>query len=237
VPYLLDDTPLAPSLKTFHGYRLHDATGLIQSLRGAPLGDVRRREPVIRKLNDITATEETAVLGQAKAVFAQQQWTVQGNVYQAGRDFHYHAAPSLSGMHEKSKPLLGRWQTWLAIVGGILAAILAALQIQERVWPPQAHDKRSYISTEEQTGQLEDQPIAGTIFGESEKRLSRVLVKLPDFKKSVMSDENGRYEFIVKARRGQQIELLAEKNDYESMERFVSLGNEHNDFTMQRTRR
>jgi TIR domain len=71
VPCLLDDTSLAPSLKTFHGYRLGDVAGLIKSLRTAPPADEQRRKPVIRKLDEITATEETAVLAQAKAVFAQ----------------------------------------------------------------------------------------------------------------------------------------------------------------------
>lgn len=81
---LLDETPLAPSLKTFQGYRVDDATGLIKSLRSAPLADVQRREPVIRKLSDITAREEIAVMAQAKTVFAQQQWAVQD--YFLGRD-------------------------------------------------------------------------------------------------------------------------------------------------------
>lgn len=100
VPCLLDDTPLAPSLKTFHGYRLNDVPGLVTTLRAAPLADVQRREPVIRKLDDITAIEETAVLTQAKAVFAQQQWTVQGNVYQAGGAIHIHEAPMQAKVRE-----------------------------------------------------------------------------------------------------------------------------------------
>ena len=238
VPCLLDSTPLPPSLRATHAIPVADATKIIVAMSGVDISvDTGRRTQVIRKLNGLTVTEEKAVLEQAKTIFAQQQWTVQGNVYQASGDIHIHNEPSTPPGTEKAKPLVEKWQTWVAIVGGILVAILAGLQIQERVWPPQPHDNRSSISTEEQTAQFEDQPMVGTIFGEGEKRLSGVLVKLPEFKKSVMSDKNGRYEFIVKARHGQQIELLAEKNDYESMERFVSLGNAHNDFTMQRTRR
>lgn len=103
--------------------------------------------------------------------------------------------------------------------------------------PPQSPERPSSISSEGQPAQVVEQPVAGTVFDEDGKRLSGVLVKLPEFNKSVVSDQNGRYHFVVKAHRGQQIELLAEKNDYEPMERFVSLGNEHNDFTMQRTSR
>lgn len=237
MPCMLDNTELAPSLKTFHGHHLGDVAGLIKSLQGAPLGDVQRRESVIRKLNDITAIEETAVLEQAKTVFAKQHWTVQGNVYQASGDIHIYHEPSTTSAPEKSKPLAEKWQTWVVIIGGILTAILAALRIQERIVPPQTPERSSSISSKGQLPQVIGQPAAGTIFDEDDKRLPDVLVKLPEFNKSVVSDQNGRYQFVVKAHRGQQIELLAEKNDYESMERFVSLGNEHNDFTMQRTRR
>lgn len=94
VPCLLDRTPLSPSLETFHGYCLDDVPELIGLLRAAPLANKRRRKPVIRRLNEIAATEETAVLAQAKSIFAQQQWIVQGNVYQAGGDIHIHEAPT-----------------------------------------------------------------------------------------------------------------------------------------------
>lgn len=237
VPCLLDETPLALSLRTFHGHRLNDATGLITSLLAAPLGHTERRESVIRKLSDITVTEETAVLAQAKTVFAQQHWTVQGNVYQASGDIHIHHEPSTTSAPEKAVPFAEKWRTRVVIIGGILTAILAALQIQERIVPPQSPERPSSISSKGQPAQVVGQPVAGTVFDEDNARLPGVLVKLPEFNKSVVSDQNGRYRFVVNAHRGQQIELLAEKNDYESMERFVSLGNEHNDFTMQRTPR
>lgn len=137
VPCFLDETPLAPSLRTFHGHRLNDVTGLVRSLQATPLADAERKESVIRKLNDITATEEKAVLGQIKAIFVQQQWTVHGNVYQAGGNIHIHNEPSTPSALEKAKPAVEKWQTWVVTIGTILAAILAVLQIQERVWPPQ----------------------------------------------------------------------------------------------------
>ena len=143
VPCLLDDTPLAPSLATFHGYPARDLVGLTNSLAGAPLADQGRRTPVLRKLTDITAIEESAVLAQAKSIFAQQQWTVQGNVYQAGGDIHIHTGSSLpnhpagspEGARKRYELMIAKWQTWVVIVGVILAIVLAVLQIQERFWP------------------------------------------------------------------------------------------------------
>jgi hypothetical protein len=217
---------------------LDDMNGLSNSLRASPLVDAERRGPVIRKLSEITATEEAAVLAQTKAVFAQQQWTVQGNVYQAAGDIHIHSELSTLPGTEKTKPLVEKWQAWVVIIGGILVAILAALQLRDRIWPPETRELHSPTSTKDQAEQFVEQPIAGTIFGEGDERLPGVLIKLPEFNQSVVSDENGRYQFSVKAhQKTQQIELLAEKNGYESMERFVSSGNEHNDFTMERTRR
>ena len=216
---------------------MQDVTGLTTCLSAAPPADQSRRTPVLGKLHDITALEETAVLAQAKAVFAQQQWTVQGNIYQAGGDIHIHNAPSTATTPEKAKPLVERWQAWVVIIGGILAAIIAVLQIKDRIWPPEILGQRSPPSIEDRSAQFVEQLIAGTVFGEGDERLPGVLIKLPEFNTNVLSDENGRYRFSVKARRGQQVELLAQKNGYDSMERFVSLGNEHTDFTMQRTRR
>lgn len=116
VPCLIDDTPLPASLKSFHGHRPDDVSGLTKSLQGAPSADAQRRELVIQSLNSITATDEKTVLAQAKTVFAQQQWTVQGNVYQAGGDIHIRAGPSTVTTPEKAKPLVEKWQAWVGTI-------------------------------------------------------------------------------------------------------------------------
>jgi len=129
VPCLLDDTPLAPSLRTFQGYLVRDVVGLTKTLAAAPLADPGRRTPVLRKLNDIVATDETTVLTQAKAVFAQQQWTVQGIVYQAGGDIHIHHDPAHPSIPEKPKPLVEKWQAWVGLLVGILTAITLVIEL------------------------------------------------------------------------------------------------------------
>ena len=140
IPCLLDDTPLAPSLSVFHGYSAKDVAGLATCLSAAPPADQSRRTPVLGKLHDITALEETAVLAQAKAVFAQQQWTVQGNIYQAGGDIHIHNAPSTATTPEKAKPLVERWQAWAGLTVAVLTAVTLLLDLSAK-WggaPPSA---------------------------------------------------------------------------------------------------
>ena len=79
---------------------MDDALGLTKSLLAAPLADEQRRKPVIDSLNSVTATEEEAVLKQAKAIFTVQQWIVHGDFYQVVGDFHYHEAPTQAKVRE-----------------------------------------------------------------------------------------------------------------------------------------
>ena len=80
------------------------------------------------------------MLAQAKAVFAQQQWTVQGNIYQAGGDIHIHNAPSTATTPEKAKPLVERWQAWAGLTVAVLTAVTLLLDLSAK-WggaPPSA---------------------------------------------------------------------------------------------------
>jgi hypothetical protein len=214
VPCLIDETPLAPSLKTFHGYRLDDVTGLIKSLRGAPLGDVQRREPVIRKLSEISATEETAVLATAKTAFAQQNWTVQGNVYQAGGDIHIHSEPSTPSVLEKPKPLVERWQAWVGLAVALLTAVTLLLDL-----PAKFSGSTPPIVPFEQ-------PLAGTVLDEvTDEPLPGVVVSLPDFDMKRTTEADGSFRFRVTSQKEASIKFTAQKDGYKSYSNYATLGN------------
>ena len=223
VPCLLDNTPLASSLRTFHGYRLDDGKGLITSLRGAPLGDGLRREPVIRKLNDITATEETTVLAQAKAVFAQQQWTVQGNVYQAAGDIHIHHEPSTPTGTAKAKPLVEKWQAWVGLAVAILTAatLLADLPAKWGGSPPPSVPL--------------EQPLAGLVLDEGTgEPLPDVIVSLPDFDMKRTTETDGSFRFRVTSHKQASIKFTAQKSGYKSYTNYATLGNTDLRFPMEK---
>lgn len=185
VPCLLDDTPLAPSLATFHGYPARDLVGLTNSLAGAPLADQGRRTPVFRKLTDITAIEESAVLAQAKSIFAQQQWTVQGNVYQAGGDIHIHSEPSTPSAPEKTKPLVEKWQAWAGLAVAILTAVTLILDL-----PAKWGGSHPSVPIEQQLG--------GTVLDETTgEPLAGVVISLPDFDMKKTSEADGSFHFRV----------------------------------------
>lgn len=180
---LLDDTPLAPSLRAFHGYPMQDVAGLTTSLATAPPVDLSRRTPVLAKLDDITSLDETAVLAQAKAVFAQQQWTIQGNVYQAGGDIHIHNEPSTLSTAERANPIVQYWQAWMGLAVAVLTAvILLDLPTKwEELTPSTVH--------------LE-QPLAGMVLDEgTEEPLVNVVISLPGFDMTRMTEGDGSFRF------------------------------------------
>ena len=204
IPCLLDETALAPSLKAFHGYHLHDVAGLMTSLQAAPPAEAQRRKPVIDSLNTVTATEEEAVLKQAKSIFAQQQWAVQGNVYQASGDIHIHTPPSSLKEPEKGKSLVEKWQTWAGLAVALLTAVTLLLGLPEK-WgrsSPSVHSEQQPVPIE--------QPLAGMVLDEmSGEPLPGVVVSLPDFDMKRTTEADGSFRFRVTKEKQAQIKFTA----------------------------
>jgi tetratricopeptide (TPR) repeat protein len=101
IPCLLDSTTLPPSLAGTQGIPVRDIQGIIAVLIGAvPTEDAGRRAEVVSKLGQIKTTEPKEVLVEARSLFDQRGWVVQGNVIQARTvHMHYHS--------DSSKPLNG----------------------------------------------------------------------------------------------------------------------------------
>jgi hypothetical protein len=235
VPCLLDTTPLPPSLAATHALPVDDLPSIVAVLTGAvPSEDLDRRTEVVGKLEAVTATKPEEVVTSVRTMFEQRHWVVQGHVIQ-GENVTVTIGPRTN--ESSSKTLSEKWQVWVVVVGGLLAAVLTAFQIKEKVWPPPSPSTVSSARREGEPAPLTDQRLAGTIYGERNKRLSGVQVKLPEFHQVAVTDENGRFEFTVRASQGQQVELVAQKDAYDPMERLASVGNDHYDFTMERTRR
>jgi TIR domain len=223
VPWLLDDTPLAASLRTFHGYRWEEVTGLTKSLQTAPLADAPRRKPVIESLNTVAAIDGETVLKQAKAIFAQQQWTVQGNVYQAGGDIHIHNEPSTVSVKEIPKPLVEKWQAWV----GVIVAILTAASLLSGLLGKSSEPDPPSVPLE--------QPLAGLVLDEGTgEPLPGVVVSLPDFDMKRTTEPNGSFRFRVTSQRQARIKFTAQKDGYTSYTNYANLGNTDLRFPMER---
>jgi hypothetical protein len=193
VPCRLDGTPLPPSLRATHAIPLAEAHKLRVALTGAEISaDTGRRTQVIRTLSEITATEETAVLAQAKSVFAQQQWAVQGNVYQAARDIHIHNEPAVPSAPEKAKPFVEKWQTWVGLIVAILTAATLVVQVSKNLEPTPSPPTPAAVDAP--TLQL----LSGAIRNEANEPLADVQVSLPQFTLTQPTDQFGQFRFEVK---------------------------------------
>jgi TIR domain-containing protein len=93
LPCLLDQTPLPPALSAINSINAllpHEALPKILHALQQPVTPPRAEQSarVITTLAGITTTDPAEVVQTAKAMFMQQGWHVQGNVYQAAGDIH-----------------------------------------------------------------------------------------------------------------------------------------------------
>jgi hypothetical protein len=133
LPCLLDQTPLPPALRAINSIdaRLpHEALPKLLDALQQPVtpSKAEQKARVITTLGGITATDPAEVVQTAKAMFMQQGWHVQGNVYQAVGDIHVTLAP------QPARSWLEKWQTWAVFLVALLSLITVALVLPTRIW-------------------------------------------------------------------------------------------------------
>lgn len=140
VPCLLDATPLPPSLAAKNGIPFQNFASGVSALLEAVQQPVPAHEPVqqarvLAQLQTIKAKEPEQVVAEMRTWLTQHASNVQGPVYQAGRDVHVTIAPPTE---EPKKKLLDKWQTWVGLIGGVLAIVLGVIELREKITPPRA---------------------------------------------------------------------------------------------------
>jgi hypothetical protein len=81
-----------------------------------------------------------------------------------------------------------------------------------------------------------EQVLSGSIRTETGEPLAGVTVSLPEFGKTVKTDNLGRFELKVEAKHQATVELMALKDGYKPHEQYATLGNTSMSFTMKPTR-
>lgn len=226
LPCLLDATPLPPALRALHAIAGGEAAPLAERLVAAVISagtpePAAPVQPVIDRLAGLDGGDPGVVLQAAKAVFAQQGWTVQGPVYQAAGDIHIHG-------DKAKKSLAERWQIWVGLVVGVLTAIALVKQLttaSNPVLPP---------AVPSPPAEAREQPLAGIISDERGEPLPGVKVSLPELGQSQVTDENGRYSLSVRAPSQEQATLIAGKDQFETHQAYAMLGNTNMSFTLRR---
>jgi hypothetical protein len=132
-------------------------------------------------------------------------------------------------LKKTSRNVFEKWQTWLAVLVGILGIIGWFLEFPQKL--------RVFVSTFSETQQREpimEQSLSGSIRDETNEPLAGVQVSLAEFGMTVTTDRLGHFQFQVKAQHQASVELLARKNGYQTHEQYASLGNTRLSFTMRR---
>ena len=207
LPCLLDQTPLPPALSAINGIdaRLpHEALPKILHALQQPVTPPKTEQSarVITTLGGITATDPAEVVQTAKAMFMQQGWHVQGNVYQAAGDIHVTLAPQPAG---PARSWLDKWQTRVVLLAALLSIITVAFDLPTRI-------RETFTSTSSTTEVL--QTVSGMITDERQEPLADVEVFVPEFNLTVSTDRHGVFTFQVRAIPQRPVRLVARKGGY-----------------------
>ena len=231
LPCLIGNAPLPASLAAIEAVQLNEVPEAVRRILIAlanetKRGDQAHTQKVIRQLAEIGARAPSEVLQKAKAAFAQNHWTVQGSVYQAGGDIHIATAPPAR------KTMLETWQARVAIVVGVLTAITLGIQLVRSNAPTATEPQ-----TAPQSVAIQEQSIAGSIWDDAGEPLSSVQVSVLLGDKVLASgntDGLGRFRFQVAAPPQADVTLIAQKDRYRTEKRYTHMGNPGFNFKMRR---
>jgi hypothetical protein len=229
-PCGLDDTPLPPALSAINridARQLDDALPrILQGLRRpGPPPDAASRAEVIAQLRSVASTQPEEVVQTAKILFAQQGWSVQGNVYQAAGDIHLTIAQPEA---KPEKSLLERWQTWVALFVGVLTITTLAADLSGKL--------HKTFAPGGSTVRVLEQSLSGVIWDEGHEPLPDLEVVLPEFNLTTKTDRNGAFTFRVKAHKERQVDVIVRRDRYETEDLPGTLGNTTWKVTMRRKR-
>ena len=125
LPYCLDNTPLPAALSAVHAIKAGPRTSTQDILRifgtQTSQSDPARTAEVLSVLDSFESGDSKQVLDEVKNIFEQKQWTVEGDVYQAGRDIHVTNIHSENSKDTRS--FTAEWGSRVALVAGVLAII------------------------------------------------------------------------------------------------------------------
>lgn len=135
----------------------------------------------------------------------------------------------------KNKNLAERWGVWVALVGGLLAIIIAIADLPEKF----LNVISAFSSEDDNRGKTTakiTQPLSGLIRDENNNPLTHVNVSLPSYNLTVTTNALGKFQFNVKDINQKSVDLMAQKTGYQTYDAYATLGNTKISFTMEKTK-
>ena len=129
------------------------------------------------------------------------------------------------------KSWLEKWQTWVGFAVGVLTLIGLIVEVPQRIM--EMLGPRAVTQTQEEDIVLE-QPLAGTVRDEANDPLSGVRVTMPKYGLTATSDKDGIFRFRVKAPKQESVHIMAQKEGYETVDDYATVGRTNVPITMER---
>ncbi|WP_162344136.1 TIR domain-containing protein [Cyclobacterium salsum] len=219
-PVLLDGSPLPPSLQAIQAieYDLLSASvdNIKEKVEQSAMHQVNPRKEVLDKLNEIKEKSPKAVVAEAKMIYRQEGWTVQGNVYQVhGENITIH---NPSGSPSSSKKWYELWQTYIALIAGILGILVILLDIPKK-W-------REAFPLETETEKvIASFSVKGIIYNEENQPVAGAIVKLDKLpgESTVTTNEGGFIFKNVPGEAGDAVRVYVDASGYESRNEYKTL--------------
>jgi hypothetical protein len=214
IPCLLDDTPLPFALKAIQGINVKepDVSARLTAALHAKVTMPTHWDHVSRVLStlkDIKTIAPDEVVLKAKAVYTQQGWNIQGNVYQAKGDIHVTIQHPSNSKQEKSK--LEIWSKRVALVAAALGIVISLFTIPDMI--------KKYFPVSPTT------PLRGIVLDSTQQPLANATIEieqLPGQTQATTSD--GGFVFDkVPGNPGDRVRVFIKKTEYKEWNEYVAL--------------
>ncbi len=203
LPIFLDKTPLPASMKMFNGFFLQDFDETLSKLLDSfkietEQPDQAHRKNVLDRLDNIESKEASEVVSAAQAIFEQQGWRIQGNVYQAARDVNITIQGSDSS---RERPLLARWQSWVVLVSAIVVLLGAVTDLPNKFIAAYQTISRATPTCD----------FYGRVMDVQGQAVVGAQIIVQGKKGSGFTDDNGEFKFEVAEKAGNVVQILVKQ--------------------------
>jgi hypothetical protein len=164
---------------------------------------------VVNKLGEIGATAADAVVSEARAMYAQQGWNVQGNLYQATGNMY--VTIQQPAKTKRETPKLDTWSKRAVLVATILGIIISLVGLADTL------KQRFFHPTT---------PLRGVVLDKDQQPVADATVEvdqLPD--KRQITTSNGSFVFDnVPGNKGDRVRVFVKKSKFKDHNEYVALG-------------
>ncbi len=246
LPILVDRTELPASLAETNGIRTTDQAQAVQEVLAAlnqpelP-ADQKRNDEVIEQLAAISSINEAEVLQEAKAVFQQSSWEVQGDMYQAGGNIHITTSSPNSGKSRLEKAAI-----WVGLIVGLLTIVGLVLDLPEKLKAPstqKAHNSPAQPkatvtieSSKEKTTKPIPRILEGLVKDEATGQpLEGVSVSVQGHNIGGTTNSEGYFKLMLPGSDEGRVLITATKEQYETFYTRTEIGNDSLGLMMERS--